>query len=108
MIVKLIKNTSGSVGLSQNQHYFVIGIEADDYRLLNDSGEPCLYSPDLFELVDGAEPSDWISEVGEDGERYAYPYLLNQPGFFEDYFDHKHEQTAIFWHVVNQRLSQAA
>ena len=34
--------------------------------------------------------------------------LLNQVGFFEDFFDQKNEQMSIFWHVVNQMLSDAA
>lgn len=108
MIVKLKQNAPHPADLSASQLYFVIGIEADDYRLLNDAGEPFLYAPDLFEIVDDAEPDDWINEIGADGERYAYPDLLNKPGFFEDYFEHKPEQAAIFWHVVNRRLAQAA
>jgi hypothetical protein len=49
-----------------------------------------------------------VSELGEDNERYAYPRLLNQNGFFEDYFDGKTEAVATFWRVMNQRLSAAA
>jgi hypothetical protein len=108
MIVKLKSKNPDYPDLSEDQPYFVIGIEADDYRILNDAGKPYLYPPDLFEVMDLREPSDWITEIGEDGERYSYPEPLNTFGFFEDFFDQKHEQISIFWHVVNQRLSDAA
>jgi hypothetical protein len=66
-----------------------------------------LYPPDLFRISDQREPSDWVSEHGEDGERYAYPAPLNAPGFFEDYFDRRPEAIRTFWRVVNRRLATA-
>ena len=83
MIVKLKTKDPDYPDLTPDQPYFVIGIEADDYRILNDSGRPYLYPADLFELVDPREPSVWITVYGDDGERYAYPPLLNEAGFFE-------------------------
>ncbi|MBB1126447.1 hypothetical protein [Thiospirillum jenense] len=94
--------------MSEGRQYFVLGIEADAYRILNDSGNPYLYEPALFDVIDNREANDWITEFGEEGERYAYPPLLNVSGFFEDYFDRKPEQISIFWSVVNQHLARAA
>lgn len=108
MIVKLKSKSHRYTDLSEDQPYFVIGIEADDYRLLNDTGKPYLYPSELFDVIDSHEPNDWITDIGEDGERYSYPELLNDVGFFEDYFDHKHNQISIFWHVVNRRLTDVA
>ena len=108
MIVKFNKRNIEYSDLTEGQMYFVIGIEADYYRILNDAGKPYLYPPDQFSVVDSTEPDDWITEYGEDGERYSYPLQLNNPGFFEDLFDHKSEQISIFWQTVNQRLAQAA
>lgn len=108
MIVKLKSKNPAYPDLSEDQPYFVIGIEADDYRILNDAGKPYLYPPGLFDVIDSREPQDWVTEIGDDGERYSYPPPLNEAGFFEDFFDHKHEQTSIFWHVVNRRLSDTA
>ena len=108
MIVKLKAMNPSYPDLSEDQPYFVIGIEANDYRILNDAGKPYLYPPELFDVVDTGEPNDWVTEIGEDGERYSYPEPLNRVGFFEDYFDHKREQTSVFWQIVNQRLSDAA
>ena len=108
MIIKLKSNTPECTDLSEGQSYSVIGIEANDYRVLNDAGLPYLYSSGFFEVIDFHEPQDWITEIGDGGERYSYPEALNKVGFFEDFFDHKNEQTSIFWQVVNRRLAEAA
>ena len=108
MIVKLCRKNAKYLDLTPGQHYVVIGIEAGDFRLLNDHGRPYLYPSSLFEVVDPHEPSDWVTEYGEDGERYAYPSVLNRCGFFEDFFDGKEEAVATFWRKVNQRLALTA
>jgi hypothetical protein len=105
MIVKLKKKNSGYRDLTFDQPYVVIGIEADDFRILNDAGRPFLYPPELFRIVDSEEPNDWVTEFGEDRERYSYPPILNRPGFFEDFFDEKRKAVVTFWRVVNQRLA---
>ena len=105
MIVKLKKKSARYRDLTFGQPYVVIGIEADHLRLLNDAGSPFLYPPDLFSLIDPKEPVDWITELGDDGERYSYPPPLNKSGFFEDFFDEKAKAVATFWRIVNQRLA---
>ena len=105
MIVKLKKKNARYRDLTFGQPYVVIGIEADELRLLNDAGRPFLYPPDLFSLVDLSEPVDWVTEFGDDGERYSYPPSLNKSGFFEDFFDQKAKAVATFWRVVNHRLA---
>src|SRR3954447_19430180 len=102
MIVKLGKPDPRYPDLTPDQPYVVLGIEADDLRLLNDQGRPYLYPAGLFTIVDAREPDDWVSAVGEDNERYAYPALLNGCGFFEDYFDGNPEAVATFWRVMNR------
>lgn len=108
MIVQLKHYVKKCHDLTLSQVYFVIGIEADDYRILNDHGKPYLYPRTLFDIVDAREPDDWITEVGEDGERYSYAPDLNEIGFFEDYFNGKQSAITKFWHTVNQRLMNAA
>jgi len=108
MIVKLKRKSSEYPDLTHDHKYFVIGIEADDYRLLNDHGKPYLYPSNLFEVVDAREPDIWITEYGDAGERYSYPPALNEIGFFEDYFDGKDEVLSKFWHIINKRLSEVA
>jgi hypothetical protein len=107
MIVKLRRKYKRYPDLTPNHPYVVIGIEADDLRILNDHGRPYLYSARLFEVEDSREPKDWVTEFGEEGERYASPPPLNACGFFEDFFDDEEEAVATFWRVVNQRLAIA-
>jgi hypothetical protein len=108
MIVKLRSRDPRYPDLTPDHPYVVLGIEADDFRILNDLGRPFLYPPELFKIVDSREPEDWVSELGEDNERYAYPPQLNSTGFFEDFFDGRSEAVTTFWRVMNQRLSAAA
>jgi hypothetical protein len=104
MIVKL-KKSHRYPDLTSGQPYVVIGIEADELRLLNDGGRPFLYPSNLFSSVDSREPVDWVTQFGDDGERYSYPPSLNKSGFFEDFFDEKAKAVASFWRVVDQRLA---
>ena len=105
MIVKLKKRNPRYRDLTFGQPYVVIGIEADELRILNDVGRPFLYAPNLFLLVDSCEPVDWVTEFGDDGERYSYPTPLNKSGFFEDFFDEKAKAVTTFWRVVNLQLA---
>ena len=105
MIVKLRRKTAQYPDLRPNQLYAVIGIEADDLRILNDQGQPYLYPARLFEVLDAREPDDWVTQYGDEGERYAYPPPLNAIGFFEDFFDGEPGSVATFWRVVNKRLA---
>ena len=108
MIVKLRRANPRYPDLTPQQPYAVIGIEADDLRIVNDQGRPYLYPSGAFEVVDPREPDDWVTEFGEDGERYAYPPPLNATGFFEDFFDAEPHAVAAFWHAVNRRLATPA
>ena len=94
--------------LTPARTYNVIGIEADDLRLLNDEGQPYLYPHNLFVVVDGQEPADWQTEYGEEGERYSYPSELGRVGFFEDYFDSDSSAILTFRHyLAKQRALRA-
>lgn len=108
MIVTLNQPVLLHTDLTPGQPYAVIGIEADDLRILNDHGQPYLYPSEQFEVIDTRQPRDWIKETGADGEQYAYPPQLNRVGFFEDFFDNHAETIAVCWRVVNQRLTLAA
>lgn len=105
MIVTLRAQNPDYPDLTPQQPYAVIGIEANDYRILNDQGRPFLYPSDQLELLDAREPEDWITEYGDDGERYAYPPALHSPGFFEDFFDDDAFTVSTFWRTINQELT---
>ena len=91
--------------LIQGKSYLVIGIEADSFRIIDETGEPYLYEPDDFEIIDPKEPEFWQSEIGEDGERYSYPKEWAQPGFFEDYFDNVSLAKQAFIEVLNSKYA---
>lgn len=89
--------------LTVGEVYEVIGIEADWYRLLNDFGEPVLFAPDLFEIVEPSRPAQWVARR-EDGAEYAYAPELAAPGFFEDYHERKPEAQRAFHRYINRHL----
>ncbi|MBM2802335.1 MAG: hypothetical protein HW419_228 [Deltaproteobacteria bacterium] len=107
MIVKLRHKSARYPDLTPGLSYVVIGIEADDFRILNNQGRPYLYPSRLFKIIDSSKPHDWITERGKEGESYAYPQPLNAAGFFEDFFDAKPKAVATFWRIVNQHLVSA-
>ena len=94
--------------LTAGNVYRVIGIEADDYRLMNDEGLPYLYSASEFLVVDPSEPAEWHTVYGAEGERYSYPPELGDPGFFEDYFDGKPECVARLRRYLAERRREAS
>ena len=87
--------------LTIGQDYEVLGIEADMYRILNDGGEPVLFHPLLFHIIDPAEPSFWTCEIGEEGERYCYPAEW-KGCFFEGFFDRKETARETFAKVLQK------
>lgn len=73
--------------LTVGGEYEVIGFCIDCYQLLNDMQEPVLYEMACFEVVDPTEPAFWVSEFGDEGERYAGPPEWSRPGYFEKWHD---------------------
>lgn len=96
--LKRTNTTDGRIieTLTLGQTYEVIGIECDDYRIIDNKHEPILFDPTCFDVVDNSEPTFWESFT-EDGVRYAYPTEWMRPGFFEDYFDYNEEVRRDFW-----------
>ena len=83
-------------GLTFGKRYVVICIEGDWYRVLNDRNDPVLYDPNLFVITESSEPIFWITEY-LDGQRYSYPKVWSEPGFFEDFHDGVPEVVKLFW-----------
>jgi hypothetical protein len=82
--------------LEPNKIYDVIGVSADDYRVINERGEPILYPHYLFEVIDSSIPESWAKKYFDPDEFYIDPVELSKPGFYEDYFDGKPEARRIF------------
>ena len=96
------------VALTIGRVYEVLGIESDSYRVLTDESvawdpnSPVLYEPECFRVLDASEPTFWISRLGEDGERYAYPEAWGRRGFFEDYHDGVEPVREQFWRELRE------
>ena len=96
------------INLTIGRVYEVLGIEADDYRVLTDEdtphcpNDPVLYEPECFKVIDDSEPAFWVEETGDDGERYAYPPSWSRTGFFEDFHDRVQSVRDQFWGDVRQ------
>lgn len=105
MKVKCTSRTSKGVhhALTVGALYEIIGIEAGDYRILDDTGEPYLFPANLFQVIEPTRPSDWVA-TSEDGAEYAYPAQFNEPGFWEDYHDRKADAVRAFARFLNERL----
>ena len=73
--------------LTPGNVYRVLGIEYASWRIVDDAGEPILFSPHAFEVVDPREPDDWIETRDEDGERHAGPAAFSARAFYDDWHE---------------------
>jgi hypothetical protein len=80
---------SDNPSLTVNKAYHAISISYDCFRVIDDDGEPYLFSKKLFNIIDPHIPDHWIAEIDdEDGEViFVGPREFSKQGFFEDYFD---------------------
>ncbi len=83
--------------LTVGQRYEVLAIEADHYRILNDSDDPVLYDPSCFKVIDDSEPSFWTCSTGEGGKRYCETPEWSRNCFFEKYHDRVESIRDQFW-----------
>jgi hypothetical protein len=96
MKVTPLKKQDDFWSVTPGKEYVVIGLDHDSYRIVDDMGEPILLPKDGFEIIDNTIPGDWIWERYSEDEYYADPPELHARGFYEDYFDGKHEARKQF------------
>ena len=82
--------------LTSGQEYFVIGLDHESFRIVDNKGEPILFPKEGFKTLDNTLPEDWIWKRYSEDEYYADPPELGRPGFYEDYFDGKAEAMEQF------------
>ena len=82
--------------------YTVIGIDNENFRIVNEIGEPVLYPKELFDVVDPVVPKTWVIKEFEDGDYYIDPPELSEAGFYEDYFDKKAGAVQIFQKFLSE------
>ena len=73
-------------GISPFEEYFAIEVNHEEYRIIDDLGEPILYPKELFELVDPSLPPSWQFLEYPDGEYHLGPTKTLVWGLYEDFF----------------------
>lgn len=73
-------------GITPVEEYFVIGIGQQDFRIVDDAGEPILYPKELFDVVESSLPPGWQFAEYPDGEYWLEPTKTAAPGLYEDFF----------------------
>lgn len=105
MRVRCKSNRSAGIrhSLTVGAEYEVIGIESDDLRILDDQGNPVLFDPGLFRVIDPSRPSAWRTRR-LDGTEYSYAPPFGKPGFWEDYHDGVPSALRAFNRYINRHL----
>lgn len=92
-----------TAALSVGESYEVLGIEADYFRVIDDTGDPVLFEPSLFERLDDTRPAEWTCEFDE-GVEYAGPAEFARPGFWEAFHEHDAEARSVYSRYLNRHL----
>lgn len=94
------ENYGTNQSLSYDTEYYVIGQSAGYYRIINNYGDPLLYSTRMFDIVEGGFPKDWIKKDVGGGGVSIDPPGLHKPGFYEDVHEGKKDAQRIFYEFV--------
>lgn len=73
--------------LTKGREYFVVGLDNEHYRIVNDANEPILYPKECFIANEREVPKDWVKRDYPDGEYHIDPPECAYPGFYEEFFD---------------------
>jgi len=73
-------------GITPLEEYFVIEVDEENLRVIDDKGEPILYPKAIFEVLDPRLPPGWQFCEHEDGEYHLGPVDTGSRGFYEDLF----------------------
>lgn len=100
--VQILDKYPSRAGITIGHTYHVLSIisETDkpvNYQLMSDNGiTPAYYAVDMFQVVSGIIPSNWII-VGGKGVNFEFiPEAWARPGFLEDYFNGVEEAIEVF------------
>ncbi|MCP3142911.1 hypothetical protein [Pyxidicoccus xibeiensis] len=84
----------------------------DEFRLVNDEGEPILVPRSRFDVLDDWLPNDWVREEAEvDAWYWCGPPQFAVQGFFERWHDGNNHERQVFadvyerlWHHYEAQL----
>ena len=68
------------------EEYFVIEVNQEELRVIDDDGEPILYPKAIFDVLDPTLPPGWQFCEYADGAYHLGPVRTGTPGFYEDLF----------------------
>jgi hypothetical protein len=98
-------------GITPGEQYFVLGIDHDYYRVIDDFGEPVLYPKELFEVLDRTIPPGWRFDEHDDDLGYYYldPIRTSRSGFYEVFFGTSGDKAARARnHVIVREVLETA
>ena len=73
--------------------------------IVDDARRPDWYPLELFEVVDGSIPSDWMFALREEGEKgtqavWGHPRLVGDPELDDALADQDPDVQVIFWREI--------
>ena len=83
--LELAKDGLEHPGLGPGAEYFVLEVDYESYRVVDNDGEAALYPKVLFEVLDRTVPAGWQLSEYADGVYYLEPRCTAKPGFYEDW-----------------------
>lgn len=90
----LIRDGRKHQGVWPGETYFVLEVTHDEYRVVDNKGEPVLYPKEMFDVLDSTIPSHWQFCEYEGGEYHLEPVRTGVAGFYEDFFGSDGDESA--------------
>ena len=69
-------------------------------RVLGEDNSVALWDAEMFEVVDGTIPPNWVASVGPSGDLSLAPRRWLAGGFWEAFFDHDPDAISSFDHEL--------
>lgn len=83
--------------VSRDKLYVVVTVFLEDFRIVNDKGEPIVVPRSRFEVLDDWTPEEWVAEVDEsDGWLWRGPPEFAVRCFFERWHDGSAHEREVF------------
>ncbi len=90
-------------GLSFDKDYYVVVLQDDDYRIVNDDNKPVLYGKKFFDVVEYSHDNDWVFIDYGEGDYCRGPIEFLARGFIEDWHDGNERIRQLFDFVMKNR-----
>lgn len=95
-VLSLVSKTAREVCLIQGKEYPVIEISEEDYRVVDEEGEPILYPKSYFHPLEIPPIEGWLFHYYEGGDYNYYPPEFAGRCLFERFFDRDPDAIRVF------------